>query len=213
MQALLDGISWGLFLCILIGPIFFALVQAGIEQGFKAGIMLGSGIWVSDILFITLIYCGLSSVVAVTEWDGFTPTVGVVGGLILIAFGIGTLFSKAPEILKKEANEEHPIDYKNASFGSLWMKGFIVNTVNPFTLLFWIGLLSSVSVKNDFSESKAVLFFVGIMGTIILTDSLKVLLAQFIRQWMTAHHILWMRRISGVAFFIFGIVMIVRVML
>ena len=213
MQSLLDGISWGLFLSILIGPIFFALIQAGIEQGLKGGLMVGLGIWASDFIFIGLIYWGISSVVALTEWSGFAPTVGVIGGLILIGFGLGTLFSKTPEVLKKEAEEAHPIDYKTASCASLCMKGFLVNTVNPFTLLFWIGLLSSISVKNDFSDSKAYLFFVGVLGTIILTDTLKVMLAQFIRQWMTPHHILWMRRISGMAFFIFGVVMIVRVLI
>lgn len=214
MQAILDGISWGLFLSILIGPIFFALIQAGIEQGLRAGIMVGLGIWISDIIFVGLIYGGISSVVEVTKWEGFKPTIGIVGGLILIAFGIGTLLSKPPNILKeKGTTSEETIDYKTASYFSLWLKGFIVNTVNPFTFLFWIGLLSTVAVKSDFNDSKALLFFIGILGTVIILDTLKVVMAKYIRRWMKTHHILWMRRVSGVAFLVFGVVMMVRVLL
>lgn len=211
LQALIDGIGWGLFLSILIGPIFFALIQAGIEQGMRAGLMVGLGIWISDFLFICFIYWGISSVIEVTEWSGFRPTVGVLGGIILIGFGLGTLLSKPREILGKSA-EEKDLDYKNATYFSLWLKGFLVNTINPFTLLFWIGLLSTIVAKPNFGNTEALWFFTGILATIIFTDSLKVALAKFIRQWMTWHHILWMRRISGAAFLLFGIAMIVRVL-
>lgn len=211
MQALIDGIGWGLFLSILIGPIFFALIQAGIEQGMRAGLMVGLGIWISDLLFIGFIYWGISSVIEITEWSGFKPTVGVIGGIILICFGLGTLLSKPAEVLIKSA-EEKDLDYKTASYISLWLKGFLVNTINPFTLLFWIGLLSTLAAKPNFSNTQAWWFFTGILVTIILTDSLKVALAKFIRQWMTWHHILWMRRISGAAFLVFGIAMILRVL-
>lgn len=211
MQAFLNGISWGLFLSILIGPIFFALIQAAIEKGFRAGLMVGLGIWFSDLLFIALIYWGISSVIAWTEWDGFKPTIGIFGGLVLIAFGVGTLWTKSSPVLldKKEKNTSTA---KTTSYLSLWLKGFLVNTINPFTLLFWIGLLSSIAGKPNFDNTQALFFFSGILGTIIFTDSIKIALAKFIRQWMTLHHILWMRRISGLAFLLFGLVMIVRVL-
>ena len=49
------------------------------------------------------------------------------------------------------------------------------------------------------------------MGTVILTDSLKVLLAKKIRRRMTPYHVLRMRQFSGAALVIFGIALIIRV--
>ena len=53
----------------MLGPIFFALIQAGIEQGFRAGAMVGFGVWVSDFLFVASVYWGVSYIMAITAWD------------------------------------------------------------------------------------------------------------------------------------------------
>ena len=50
-----EGILYGLTLTILLGPIFVALTQTGIEKGITAGILVGSGIWISDIVIITVL--------------------------------------------------------------------------------------------------------------------------------------------------------------
>ena len=69
MFPLLQGIQTGLVLCIMLGPIFFALVQAGVERGMRAGLMVGLGIWISDLIFILSIFFGASFIVTVTEWE------------------------------------------------------------------------------------------------------------------------------------------------
>jgi len=74
MHPLLNGLFFGLTLTILLGPIFFALIQTGVERGFRAGVVLGSGIWISDIIFIIAVYLGVSRIVAVTEIEGFEQT-------------------------------------------------------------------------------------------------------------------------------------------
>ena len=52
MDALGSGILLGLTLSILTGPILFTIIQTSIEEGFRAGITVASGIWISDLLFI-----------------------------------------------------------------------------------------------------------------------------------------------------------------
>jgi threonine/homoserine/homoserine lactone efflux protein len=52
VQYILDGIILGLTLTILLGPIFVALTQTGIQHGIRAGVAVGSGIWISDLLVI-----------------------------------------------------------------------------------------------------------------------------------------------------------------
>lgn len=214
MSAFIDGIGWGMILCFLIGPIFFALIQAGIEQGFRAGIAIGVGVWVSDFLYIAGVYWGVSYVMEWVEIDGFKFYLGVIGGIILIAFGLGTLVQKLPDppILDAQKNKaKSPFRY--SSYPSLFLKGFLINTVNPFTVFFWLSITSTVIVKGDLGTSDALLFFSGLFLTIVTTDLAKVYLAKIIRNWLKPKYVLWVRRISGIALIIFGIVLIFRVSL
>jgi len=209
MSLLLNGIVWGLALSILMGPILFTLVQTGIERGFRAALMIGIGVWVSDILFIGSLYSSVQYLQDITEWDGFKLYLGIIGGIILIGIGSGTLFSKPPdfEVYKKGRKKF------SESYFALWLKGFLINTINPFTVLFWVGIMSTVVVKDNLNFWQASLFLGGILGTIIFTDLLKVILAKKIRKYFQPKYILLMRRISGSALVIFGIILIVRVVL
>ena len=132
MHPFINGLYFGLILCFLVGPIFFALLQAGIERGFRAGAMIGFGVWVSDFLFMVAVYWGVSHILAITEWDGFEFTLGLIGGIILLCFGIGTIVSPPPDI--HMASSKNSSSTTKVSYVSLWFKGFLINTFNPFTL-------------------------------------------------------------------------------
>ncbi len=195
----------GLLLSIMVGPIVFALIQAGIERGFRAGAMIGFGIWISDLIYILFAYFGISYLLTILEWDGFELTLGIAGGLVLILTGILTILKKPPEIGKSSSI--------SGSYLALWFKGFIINTLNPFTVFFWATVMTTIVAKNEIDGQGAVFFFGGILGTVITTDALKVLLAKSIRRWLKPKHILWTRRISGIALVVFGIVLMVRVVI
>lgn len=205
MDALLSGIKYGLFLTILVGPLVFALIQAGVERGFRAGTMIGFGIWVSDLLFILAVYYGFSHVKAVTEWEHFELAVGIAGGVILIITGFFTLLSPTPDINKSKKI--------TGTYLALWIKGFIINTLNPFTVFFWVLVMTTVVADNDFTPHQSFLFFAGILGTIMVTDSLKVILAKKLRHYLEVHHLIWVRRVTGVALVLFGMVLIGRVVM
>jgi threonine/homoserine/homoserine lactone efflux protein len=92
-------------------------------------------------------------------------------------------------------------------------KGFLVNTLNPFTFFFWGVIAAGKLAESGFSKNEFFLFFGAILFVIITTDMLKVYLAKVIRKYLKPGNILLVRRISGVAFVIFGIVLMVRVIL
>ncbi len=91
-MALIDGVKWGLVLAILVGPILLSLVQAGIERGIRLGMVLGFGVWFSDLLFIMLVYWGIS---LIPFSPNFYFLVGMIGGVVLIAFGEQFYFFKS----------------------------------------------------------------------------------------------------------------------
>jgi len=206
MNYLVEGISWGLLLTILIGPIFFALLQAGIEYGFRAGFAVGLGIWLSDILYISLMYFGYKHVEQVTALEGFEHWMGLGGGIILAVFGVGTFFTPPPKI-----QFEGQLEVSVAKpYWSLFTKGFLVNTINPFTLFFWLGIMSTTVFKKSYSPENSFIFFAGIIGTIMLTDSLKVYLAKKIRRILKQKHLQIFRWVTGVILVAFGIVLVIR---
>ena len=201
------GVVLGMSLSILVGPLLIAIVQTSIEQGRKAGLMVGAGIWLSDILFIATVYFGISSIQKITEWEGFEMSMGVVGGMVLALFGLGTIFAKAPD-----ADAWEQCKLEQAATWKLLLKGFLINTLNPFTFFFWISVTSTIVVDGALSSFSASLFYGGLLGTIIATDSLKAIFADKLRTKLTPKNMLLMRQIAGVMLIIFGIVLIIRVL-
>ena len=205
--ALLDGLLLGISLAILVGPIVITILQTSLEQGFAAGIAVGSGIWISDFLFVLSTYFGIKYVNAVIAWEGFEQVLGIAGGGVLAVIGLGFLFAKPPNLENWKAEA-----FRSSSYISLWTKGFLVNTVNPFTIVFWSTVATTVAGdKASSGDYNVTVFYVGILGVIILTDALKVYLAKWIRTRLRRIHIIRLRQISGITLLIFGLIMVLRV--
>ena len=203
-----NGILIGLALAILVGPILFSLIQRSIEQGVKAGLWVAFGIWISDVLFIIGIMFGVTHIAQMIESPLFEPLLGILGGFVLIGIGMAMFISKPVDNLKNSEGIEIL-----SSQWRLWFEGFLINTINPFSVIFWTGIITTRSVEMDLFSNSSYLFFGSVLGTIIFTDALKIFLAEKIRTYLQPHHILKMRKISGLALFIFGIAMMIRVTL
>ncbi len=205
MNLIVEGILLGLVLSVSIGPIFFVLVQTSIREGLASGVFVGTGIWISDFLFILFTYLGLSQLTALKDNPTFSLAFGLVGGLFLFVFGL-VLFFKRPvsiETLGKIKKRSTPIT-------TLWIQGFLVNTINPFTIFFWLTTMTDGVVGRNFGKKEVVFFFGGIMGTIILTDFLKAYFADKIRHKLKQKHLKWFGWFSGVIVMGFGIMIMYR---
>lgn len=206
MSHFLHGMTMGLALSILVGPILFALVQTSLERGIRAGLAVGLGIWVSDLLFIWATYSGLSYVMHIAEWSAFEETLGTVGGVFLIGVGLAAMLRREP------GRESRPVmGSRLAGLGSLGLKGFLVNTFNPFTVFFWISVATSLLLEEG--DERGWLFYPGIMLVIVATDAFKVVAAKAVRPYLKPRNILLVRRISGLAILVFGAALAVRVWL
>ncbi len=85
LEPLLNGILSGLLLAILIGPVFFALIQTSIQQGFRSGILLAVGVSLSDAFCAAVCFLGFSQLNL--NSPSFKESLAFLGGLLLIAFG------------------------------------------------------------------------------------------------------------------------------
>jgi len=197
----LEGVVFGLILTIMLGPIFIALTQTGIDKGARAGITVGAGVWSSDLLVILFSYLFISQVEALVQDEVFKYWMGLVGGFILITFGI-VIFLKKTKLIKEGGS------FTAKNYFGFWMKGFLVNTVNPFTFIFWLGVISTKVIGINMNDTQAFVFISAIMLTIIITDTIKVLGAKAIRGRLESDHIQIISRVAGAALVVFGIVLL-----
>ena len=202
MAPLWLGIEYGVFLSVLVGPLLVALIQAGVERGVRGGLTVGLGIWFSDLIYILSVYFFFSQWRGLVEWPMFTLTVGFVGAFILITTGVVSLWTPPPRFQSAEITAR--------TYASLWGKGFILNTVNPFTVFFWLYMMTSVVLPNAYSLKQSIVFFSGLLGTIIMTDMMKILLSKSLRAHLDEQRMFWVHRISGSALVFFGVILLSR---
>lgn len=204
MSYFIEGILFGLMLAVMVGPIFIAITQTSMEKGILAGMLVSLGEWVSDIIIIALAYFFIKAITQTVETDAFKFYFGISGGIILILFGVVAFFKTMDiEIQKKKHT------YKNLL--GFWLKGFLVNTINPFTFIFWIGVISTYVIGRNATGSEAFTFLGAILATIVIMDVIKVYGAKAIRKKLSPSNLFWFSKLSGVGLAAFGLYLIYQV--
>jgi threonine/homoserine/homoserine lactone efflux protein len=197
MEIVLKGIVSGLVLALLIGPVFFSIIQTSIERGFFSGVLVAIGVSISDAFYIFLAYMGLSQVFSNGDNQRY---MAYLGGLILFAFGVYYLFIKSRRILDFKS-----VNIKSTSPWRLISKGFIINGLSPMVLIFWLGTVSVATGEFGYTTTtQVVTFFSAIVATVLLTDIIKAKLADKLRTVMTPRLVRVMNLILGVVMLIFA---------
>jgi len=221
IQAVWQGLVLGLLLCISIGPGFFALLRTSLNYGFRSGIAFAFGVFLSDTACVFLAYLGASQLI-VKDSNKFI--VGVIGGTILLVFGVYYIFQKKSIEEKEDTKEElEEIDQsisisagkksssKKVNYSLDMAKGFILNMINPFVLLLWISWVTIVSSNTNYGHIHIIIFFSVTLLTVLSTDVLKAFGAHKIKQMLNAHLLLMINRLVGLIMIGCGIWMMYRV--
>lgn len=202
-------ISQGLIIVFLLtfsfGPAFFALINAGIKEGYKHGSMLALGIVLSDlflsILICILFYFGAEKALNSAKAQEISS---IIGGIILIVFGI-TYF------VKRNAKRDASIQNVNNRGGFfLISKGFLLNLFNPAVWILWLANVTAVAQSLSYSLTKMIIFFLVVLGAVFLIELGKVVLASKIKKYLTDHMMKVVNHVTGVALILFGIYLIYK---
>lgn len=207
LNSVVEGIGLGITLAILTGPVFFALLQTSIRHGFFSGISFAIGVLISDATLIGLSFFGALQLINQPK-NNFI--IGLIGGTILIMFGLFNIYQKQPLSPQNQQNEL----LKGAPHGNYFLialKGFAINIINPFVIIFWIGVVSVESARYDFSPIHMSFLFVSTLLTVFGTDVLKALGARKITALLSPQTLLWVNRLAGVILMIAGISLIWKV--
>lgn len=199
MEPLFKGIISGITISFLIGPIFFALADITISKGWKCGLSYVFGVLLSDVIIIYLV----ETILQQFTFDSIKTEIGLVGGILLIIFGVATFLPKT---------NIKSLDVTNVkTLVGAFAKGVTINIFNPFVTVWWITMFTTVTIYYvHFSEK--FLFYFGILLMVFLFDLLKMRFAYFLKQKLTANNLNKVKKFVGVCLFVFGLMMIVKVL-
>ena len=215
-----DAIVFGLSLAIVFGfgPAFITLIQTSIHRGFRSAAWFATGVFLNDVLMMSL--CVLTSIQVVANNDRELFYFSLAAGIILILFGIFTYTKKVKEdnfkSIKERTNEiidENRDNFKKDDDTPRWFvflgKGFVLNIMNPFVWIFWFSTVAVTMGTMNGNKVKVLLFFAIVLGTSLGCDLLKAKGASFLKRFFNTKRIIIMNRIIGWGLVLFGLYFIV----
>ena len=133
-----NAVLLGFGLAFMVGPVFFTLIETSITKGMRAAITFDAGVILADIMFIIVSYYGSITILERIQDD---PRIFMVGGLILIGYGMYTIFYKKT---KKIVTDRELVVVESNNYIGLFFKGFFLNTINFG--VFWTNIFRVIEV-------------------------------------------------------------------
>lgn len=193
MTAWLFGIVLGWGAAIPIGPINVEITRRNLTFGTPYGLALGAGACLADVTYLVLLGAGL---LIFLDNPSVMRLSSVIGALILIWFGIKA-FRAVPSVIE---NNQLP----SGSMFKHGVHGYLLTLINPYTVLFWAGVSSQVSIQAQGSEQAVLYAGIGVlMGTLSWVCFLNGLL-HVTRHRLSTHVIRHLNHLGGIILLMFA---------
>lgn len=211
VDAFLKGLAISLLLIFSVGPVIFTIIKQSINHGRRGGFSFIIGVWISDLIWVILSN-GFSE--AIKTLLHFKIPIGIGGCIFLIGMGIYFAFIKKIEPRRLQepveiAGDEYTPTGKKTNYLAIMTSGFIINTLNPAIISFWV--LMAASLASVYSFYDRIIIFATCLGVNMLADVAKVLGAGYIGKKLSDRVILIINRLSGALYLIFGLVILVGI--
>lgn len=199
---ILSGLAIGILVAAPIGPVNLICIRRTLAFGPLNGFLSGLGAALGDSVFGIVTAFGLTAIAQLIK--GYYIPLQIVGGLMLIGFGVHTLFSKPK---KRELDK-----VKGADKGASTLVGAIVSTfaltiTNPATLFgfaaLFAGLGSLIGEKPRFVE--AAILVGGVAGGSIAWWFTITTIVGLFHKNIDDRVMTWINRAMGIAITLFGV--------
>jgi threonine/homoserine/homoserine lactone efflux protein len=205
----IKGIVTGFILSMMIGPVFFVILETSIRRGVKAALALDLGVLISDLVYILIAYVFYSEVSGLIN-GGNNGILKLIGGILFVIYGAITYFKKTKE---EKVDEVGNVVQKSNDYFMLALKGFILNFANPLVIFYWFSVITMGARNSEHAgtNENSILFFLGvILVTFFSFDLLKILGAKKLRPLVTEKLLVALNHLIGIVFFGFGIFLIIQ---
>lgn len=193
MEPVYYGFFTGVAMSLMLGTVFFSLIQNSIEYGVRSGIFIATGVIASDIILIALSFFHVDLMPA----GGMTEIlVRLFGGVFLIVYGVNNLRKK------------RSIEYRRFDRGGtfyLLATGFLLNLLNPGNFIGWLAVSTHLTQVAVYSTQQCLLFFFGALSAIFGTEILIAFSASMLKRILTNNVLRKIDMAVGVLFLGFAI--------
>lgn len=204
---ILAGLPWGLLLAFSIGPGFFVLLETSITKGFKAALTFDLGIVFSDIIFILIAYYSTNQLL---EQLKDNPTLFLVGGLIMVSYGLISFILLKKKFKKQELTDSDTLLISKNNYLALFFKGFLLNFINIGILGFWMMIIISFGPQLEMDTQRIFTFFTSILAFYLMFDIIKIILAKQLKSKLTPNNIYKIKRVISFVILIFGVFFVLQ---
>lgn len=187
------------------GPIFFMLIQTSIQKGIRQALFFDFGVLLSDLFYIIIAFYGAAIIL---DNPTYRFWITVIGGIILIVFGLLPFIRKSPEPLMESQVPAQQVGGKG--LGGLVVKGFLVNFLNPAVLIIWFGAAASAFADSGGRKMPVIIYFSAILITYFSIDILKIYLAAQLKRFLKPGALRLIQQIAGLVVLVFGVYLIVN---
>jgi threonine/homoserine/homoserine lactone efflux protein len=200
-EAILKGLALGFVLALSVGPIIFTIIKQSLNNGHKGGFSFVAGVWVSDILLVVLSNTLTAMVAELLEHK---KVIAYCGSSFLIAMGLYFVFFKKVHLTTDADGKD--IRFRKRDIARVFASGFIINTLNPGVILFWLGNATVLSLTHTLQE-RIIIFSVCLVVN-MSADVGKVMMAGKLRSRLTLRTLSVINKISGTILIGFGIALL-----
>lgn len=207
LELVVKAVITGFVLSIMIGPVFFLLLETSIRKGIRAALAFDLGVLFSDSLYITIAFFFYSEVSDLMKGEN-EAYLKMFGGLMLVLFGIITYIKSPKEEKIKDLGQNHSLK----DYVMLFVKGMLLNMANPMVIFYWFSVMALGAKHNtDMSFSTQMFIYIGIiLSVFFLVDILKIIGAKKLRPFITNKVLKSLNHFTGGILALFGIILLIQ---
>jgi threonine/homoserine/homoserine lactone efflux protein len=205
---IIKGIVTGFILAIMIGPVFFILLETSIRRGVRAAMAFDLGVLLSDVVYILIAYVFYSEVSSIISGDK-QELIKLIGGILFLIYGIVSFFKRPKQV---KVNEDGDTIHGVKDYVLLGVKGFLLNFANPMVIFYWFSVIT-LGAKNE-EPGEPRFYILYFLATILITffsfDLLKIFGAKMLRPLVTDRVLIALNQLIGIVFAGFGVFLILQ---
>jgi threonine/homoserine/homoserine lactone efflux protein len=213
LEAVLKGVGAGLWLSLMAGPIFFMILQSGIQDGPKPAIVLAAGQWISDLVYLFIAFYSADYMYGILEGNSplqkWIPIIGLIGCTLLITMGL-EFWIRTPKLEFREIETKQENHRRSRLYLKNVLQGFLINTFSPSPIAFWMGLVAW-GVAEHYSDIAITIMLSTVLIMVVVTDLVKIYMAKKIRNYLKKEHLIRIRRLAGSVLILFGTIILYKV--
>jgi threonine/homoserine/homoserine lactone efflux protein len=197
LQPLFEGLLTGIALSLMLGTVFFFIIQNSLDHGFKTGFLIAVGVVVSDLILIAISLLGSEMM---PSFSGFKTAMTCIAAALLFMMGYRSFTKNSSALWTANKGDSRAL--------FLAANGFILNIINPANAVNWFAIALYLKDVEQYNTLQRTLFFSGTLITIVLTEVAIAWGASALKRFLSEKVLQWINRITGIIFISFALYLI-----